>query len=160
MKPLIQNILVAISGSDASINAAKYAVVLARQYRCNLTAVYVIDTATLRQLVITNIFLEDESADYEKSLEDNGQRYLNYTRDLASQKNVKVETVLRKGAVFSEILREADEKKSDLIILGGWEKDRKERDIISESHKEILMNAKCSVLVAKERDIDRIFKQL
>jgi nucleotide-binding universal stress UspA family protein len=160
MKSIIQNILVAISGSDASINAAKYALVLARQFKCSLTAVYVIDTATLRQLVITNIFLEDESEDYEKSLMDNGHRYLNYIQELAAQKGVKIETALRKGAVFTEILREAEQKSCDLIILGGWEKDRKDRDIISESHKEILMNAKCSVLVAKERDIDRIFKQL
>ncbi|MDR1315347.1 MAG: universal stress protein [Spirochaetales bacterium] len=159
MKPLIQNILVAISGSDASINAAKYALVLAKQFKCGLSAVYVVDTATLRQLVITNIFLEDESEDYEKSLMENGERYLNYIRELAAQKSVKVETVLRKGAVFTEILREAEQKSCDLIILGGWEKNRSEREIISESHKEILLNAKCSVLVAKERDIERIFKQ-
>jgi nucleotide-binding universal stress UspA family protein len=159
MKPLIQNILVAISGSDASVGAAKYAIVLARQYRCNLTAVYVVDTATLRQLVITNIFLEDESEDYEKSLLENGDRYLNYVRQLAAQKGQKVETVLRKGSVFGEILKEAQEKSSDLILLGGWEKDRRERDIISESHKEILMSSKCSVLVVKEREIERIFKQ-
>jgi nucleotide-binding universal stress UspA family protein len=159
VKPLIQNILVAISGSDASINAAKYALVLAKQFKCGLSAVYVVDTATLRQLVITNIFLEDESEDYEKSLMENGERYLNYIRELAAQKSVKVETVLRKGAVFTEILREAEQKSCDLIILGGWEKNRSEREIISESHKEILLNAKCSVLVAKERDIERIFKQ-
>jgi nucleotide-binding universal stress UspA family protein len=160
MKPLIENILVAISGSDASVNAAKYAIVLAKQYRCNLSAVYVVDTATLRQLVITKIFLEDESEDYEKSLVDNGERYLNYFRELASSKGVKVETFLRKGSVFSEILREAEEKTSSLIILGGWEKDRKERDIISFEHKEILMHAKCSVLVVKEQNIEKIFKQL
>jgi nucleotide-binding universal stress UspA family protein len=159
VKPIIQNILVAISGSDASINAAKYALVLAKQFKCGLTAVYVVDTATLRQLVITNIFLEDESEDYEKSLMENGERYLNYVQELAAQKSVKVETVLRKGAVFTEILREAEQKSCDLIILGGWEKNRSEREIISESHKEILLNSKCSVLVAKERDIERIFKQ-
>jgi nucleotide-binding universal stress UspA family protein len=160
MKPLIQNILVAISGSDASINAAKYAIVLAKQYRCTLTAVYVVDTATLRQLVITKIFVEDESQDYEKSLESNGKRYMNYVEELAAQKGVKINSVLKKGAVYTEILREADEKKADLIILGGWEKERKERDIISESHREVLLHAKCSVLVAKEQDIDRLFKQL
>jgi nucleotide-binding universal stress UspA family protein len=158
MKSIIQNILVAVSGSDASINAAKYALVLAKQSKCGLIAVYVVDTATLRQLVITNIFLEDESEDYEKSLEENGHRYLNYIQELAAQKGVKVETALRKGAVFTEILREAERKSCDLIILGGWEKNRSEREIISESHKEILMQAKCSVLVAKERDIERIFK--
>lgn len=160
MKPLIQNILVAISGSDASINAAKYAIVLASQYRCALTAVYVVDTATLRQLVITKIFVEDESLDYEKSLELNGHRYLNYVKDLASQKGIKIDSVLRKGAIYTEILREADEKSSNLIILGGWERERKDRDIISDAHKEILMSSKCSVLVAKEQDIERIYKHL
>jgi nucleotide-binding universal stress UspA family protein len=159
VKPIIQNILVAISGSDASINAAKYALVLAKQLKCSLSAVYVVDTATLRQLVITNIFLQDESEDYEKSLMENGQRYLNYIQELAAQKSVTVETALRKGAVFTEILREAERRACDLIILGGWEKNRSEREIISESHKEILLNSKCSVLIAKERDIERIFKQ-
>jgi nucleotide-binding universal stress UspA family protein len=160
MKPLIQNIVVAISGSDASINAAKYAIVLAKQYRCALTAIYVVDTATLRQLVITKIFVEDESQDYEKSLESNGKRYMNYVDELAAQKGLKINCVLKKGAVYTEILREADEKKADLIILGGWEKERKERDIISEAHREVLLHAKCSVLVAKEQDIERLYKQL
>ncbi|MDR2589350.1 MAG: universal stress protein [Spirochaetales bacterium] len=160
MKPLISNIVVAISGSDASINAAKYAITLARQYGCSLTAVYVVDTATLRRLVITNIFIEDESADYEKSLEENGERYLKYVRDLASQKSLKIETLLRKGAIYTEILRLADEKSADLIILGGWERQRQGRDIISEAHKEILVNAKCSVLVAKEEGIEKIFSRL
>ncbi len=160
MKPLIHNIVVAVSGSDASINAAKYAIVLAKQFRCALSAVYVVDTATLRQLVITKIFVEEESADYEKSLESNGMRYLNYIKDLGGQKGVKIDTVLKKGGIFTEIVREADARGADLIILGGWEKERKERDIISDSHREILLNAKCSVLIAKEQDIERIYKQL
>ncbi len=158
MKPLIQKILVAISGSDASINAAKYAIVLAKQYHCSLTVVYVVDTATLQELVITKIFVEDERMDYEKNLLANGDRYLTYVRDLAGQKGVKVETVLRKGAIYTEILRESESRDIDLILLGGWERERKERDIISEAHREVLLNARCSVLVVKEQDIDSIFK--
>ena len=161
MKPLIQKIVVAIGGSDASIRTAKYAIVLAQQYRCSLTAVYVVDTATLRQLVLTNIFVPDESADYEKSLIENGERYLKYVRELASQKGLKIETVLRKGSVFGEILKEAEEKSADLILLGSGEKNsRMERDNLSEAHKEILMHAKCSVLIVKEQDVEKIFKQL
>jgi nucleotide-binding universal stress UspA family protein len=83
---------------------------------------------------------------------------LNYVEELAAQKSIKIDTVLRKGAIYTEILREANEKSSDLIILGGWERERSERDIISDAHKEILMNAKCSVLVVKEQNIDKIFK--
>jgi nucleotide-binding universal stress UspA family protein len=160
MKPLIQNIVAAISGSDASINAAKYGIILSKQYQCSMTAVYVVDTATLRQLVLTKIFIEDESKEYEENLYANGKRYLNYVQELALQKRVKIETSLRSGAIYTEILREAEARNADLILLGGWEKERRERDIISEAHREVLYHAKCSVLVVKEMNIDRLFKSL
>jgi nucleotide-binding universal stress UspA family protein len=158
MKALFSNALVAVSGSDASINAAKYGIVLAKQYKCSLHGVYIIDTATLRQLVFSRIFVEDESQEYERSLEANGERYLNFVRDLAAQKGVKMTTALRRGPIFSEILSEAQERDSDLIILGGWERDRQERDIISQSHRDILLHARCSVLVVKEQDVERLYK--
>ena len=159
MKPVIEKILVAISGSDASINAAKYAIVLAKQFHCSLTAIYVVDTATLHELVMTKIFVEDERAEYEKNLLANGERYLNYIKDLAGAKGVKTEIVLKKGAIYTEILREAETRETDLILLGGWERERKERDIISEAHREVLLNARCSVLIVKEQAIEQLFKQ-
>jgi nucleotide-binding universal stress UspA family protein len=159
MKPLFSNIVAAISGSDASISAAKYAIVMAKQYRSRLSVVYVVDTATIRQLTLSKIFIQEESQDYEKSLEANGQRYLSFVEELARAKGVKIERNLRRGAVYTEILAEADEKKADLIILGGWEKDRSSRDIISHAHREIMVSAKCSVLLVKEPSIDLIYKQ-
>jgi nucleotide-binding universal stress UspA family protein len=159
MKPLFSNIVVAITGSDASILAAKYAIVMAKAYKCRLQAVYVVDTATIRQLTLSKIFIQEESLDYEKSLEANGERYLSFVEELAHAKGVKVEREIRRGAVYTEILTAADELHADLIVLGGWEKDRSPRDIISHSHKEIMVNAKCTVLLAKEPNIDQIYKQ-
>jgi nucleotide-binding universal stress UspA family protein len=159
MKPLFSNIVVAITGSDASILAAKYAIVMAKAYKCRLSAVYVVDTATIRQLTLSKIFIQEESLDYEKSLEANGERYLSFVEELARAKGVKVEREIRRGAVYTEILAAADDLRSDLIVLGGWEKDRSPRDIISHSHKEIMVNAKCTVLLAKEPNIDQIYKQ-
>lgn len=158
MKPLISNIVTGITGSNASILAAKYAIVLAKLYRCRLTAVYVVDTATIKQLALSKIFIQEESIEYEKSLEANGERYLSFVEELAHAKGVKVEREIRKGAVCTEILSVADEKKADLIILGGWEKDRSAHDIISHSHREIMVQSKCSVLLVKEPDIDKIYK--
>jgi nucleotide-binding universal stress UspA family protein len=159
MKPLFSNIMVAVTGSDASILAAKYAIVMAKLYRCRLSAVYVVDTATIRQLTLSKIFIQEESLDYERSLEANGERYLAFVEELAQAKGVKLEREIRKGAVYTEILAAADQKEADLIILGGWERDRSARDIISHAHKEIMINAKCSVLLVKEPDIDRIYRQ-
>ena len=158
MKPLFSHILVAITGSDASILAAKYAIVMAKANRCKLSAVYVVDTATIRQLMLSKIFIQEESQEYEQSLEANGDRYLSFVEELAHAKGVKVEREIRKGAVYTEILVAADERNVDLIILGGWEKDRSPKDIFSHSYREIMTNAKCSVIFAKEPDIDQIYK--
>jgi nucleotide-binding universal stress UspA family protein len=158
-KPLFSNIVVAVSGSDASILAAKYAIVMAKTYRCRLSAVYVVDTATIRQLTLSRIFIQEESQEYEKSLEENGQRYLSFVEELALAKGIKIERELRRGAVYTEILAVADEKGADLIILGGWEKERSTREIFSHAHREIMINAKCSVLLAKEPGIDKIKKK-
>ncbi|MCA1949649.1 universal stress protein [Gracilinema caldarium] len=159
ISPLFSNILVAVSGSDASIHAAKYAIIMSKLYRCRLSAVYVVDTATIRQLTLSKIFIQEESQEYEQSLQANGERYLSFISELAKTKGIKVETELRRGAVYTEILAAADERKVDLIVLGGWEKDRSARDIISHSHREIMVNAKCSVFVVKEPNIDQLFKQ-
>jgi len=160
MKPLISNIVTAVTGTDASILAAKYAIVMAKTYNCKLSAVYVVDTATIKQLTLSKIFLQEEGAEYEKSLEANGGRYLTFVEELASAKGVKIEKIMRKGAIYTEILAAADEKKADLILLGGWEKDTKTKDIIGHSHREIMANAKCSVLLVKEPEIDQIYKHL
>ena len=159
-KPLFSNIVVAVSGSDASILAAKYAIVMAKIYHCRLSAVYVVDTATIKQLTLSKIFIQEESQEYEKSLYANGERYLSFVEELAHAKGIKIEREIRHGAVYTEIMAAADEKKADLIILGGWEKDRNPRDIFSHSHKEVMINAKCSVLLAKEPGIDHIYKQV
>jgi len=159
MKPFISNIITGITGSDASIAAAKYAIVMAKNYSCRLSMVYVVDTATIKQLTLSKIFILEEGVEYEKSLEANGERYLSFMEELAQAKGVKIEKEIRKGAVYTEILTAAEERRADLIVMGGWEKDRSARDIIGHAHREIMFNAKCPVLIVKEPNIDTIYKQ-
>jgi nucleotide-binding universal stress UspA family protein len=160
MKPLISNIVTGITGSDASILAAKYAIVMAKSYHCQLSMVYVVDTATIKQLALSKIFVQDESIEYEKSLETNGERYLAFVEELAHVKGIKIKKEIRKGAVFTELLAVAEDSNADLIVMGGWEKDRSTRDIIGNAHREILFNAKCPVLIVKRPDIDQVYKNL
>ena len=160
MKPLFTNIITAISGSEASIMAAKYAIVMTKLYKCRLKVVYVVDTATIKQLTLSKIFIQEESTEYEKSLEVNGIRYLSFAEELAKAKGVKIEKEIRKGAVYTEILTAAEEHQADIIVLGGWEKDRSARDIIGHAHHEVLVNAKCTVITVKSPDIEQIYKQV
>ena len=160
MKPLISNIITAVTGSDASIMAAKYAIVLAKSYHCHLSAVYVVDTATIKQLTLSKIFIQEEGIEYEQSLTATGNRHLSFVEELAHAKGVKIEKILRKGAVWTEILTVAEEHKADVIVLGGWENNRSARDIIGHAHREIMIGAKCSVLLVKDPGIDKMYKHL
>ena len=86
MKALLQTVVVAVSGSEASINAAKYA------HRDGQDLPHAVSSPSTswiprrcKELLMSKIFVEDESAEYEKSLEQNGQRYLNYVAELAAE---------------------------------------------------------------------------
>ncbi len=159
IKPLFQNILVMVNGTDASINAVRYAILMSKLYRCRVYAVYVVDTATIRQLTLNRIFIEEESREYEKSLEENGKRYLSYVEDIGKSKGVRIDTELRRGAIWSEVVTMADEKKIDAILLGGMESQAADqKEIMSSSYKSIMLNARCSVLIVKEKMIEQLFK--
>lgn len=157
IKPLFNNILVVINGSEASIKAAQYGVLMARLYRCDMKAIYVVDTATLKELTISKFFVSEESSEYEKSLTEDGKRYLNYVENLAKAKGIKIETELRKGSVWSEVIAYADDSKTDLILLGEH-KHIQSKDVISSIYREIISHANCSVLVVKEKDIEKLYK--
>lgn len=157
IKPLFNNILVVINGSEASIQAAQYGVLMARLYRCDMKAIYVVDTATLKELTISKFFVSEESSEYEKSLTEDGKRYLNYVENLAKAKGIKIETELRKGSVWSEVIAYADDSKTDLILLGEH-RHIQSKDVISSIYREIISHANCSVLVVKEKDIEKLYK--
>ena len=159
MKFGYKKIMVAISGSDSSINASKYAIMMAKTYKLELSAIYVVDTATLKELLVSKIFVEDESIEYEKNLELNGKRYLDYVEELAQSKGVKIKKILKHGVIHSKLLETLDEVKPDLILLGGWEESRNKRDLIHRAHINVLRDAECSVLVIKDHNLNEIFKR-
>jgi nucleotide-binding universal stress UspA family protein len=142
------------------MSAAKYGIALAKIYRCRLVAVYVVDTATLKELLLSKIFVEDESAEYEQSLEATGRHYLDYVSELAKKKGVAAETVLRRGSISTEIIRAAEEFDADMIILGGVTDAGTIRDVATRQRREIMKNARCSILVVKEPDIDTLYSRL
>lgn len=132
---------------------------LAKTYKWDLGVVYVIDTSTVKDLLISKIFIEEESSQFEKDLEANGQRYLNYISELAQKKGVKAHTLLKRGGISTMILEAAQEFDAQLILLGAWETKRSKRDLITRAHMDILMDANRSVLIIKEEDIENLYKR-
>lgn len=160
MKRILGTVLVAINGSDASICAFKYALALKKAVGTRIIACYVIDTATIRQLALSRIFVPEEGIEYERNLENSGQRYLNFCTELARQKQLSIETAIRRGSVSGEIVKYSIEIEADAIIVGGNPADALYRDAIADANHEILKHARCPVLFIKPPLGEEYYKTL
>ncbi len=143
------HILVLVDGTESSLKAAECAVQLARAYKAQLSAVSVVETATLKRLLTTRIMVPAEMEEYERDLEASSRRHLTYVADLAREHGVKTQTVLLKGAVHSAVLAEQKSSGSDLIVIGAFRWTLCHRDISARERQLILDEAPCPVLVVR-----------
>ena len=78
-------ILVYIDGSESSITAAQFAIALSKGHGTLLKVVYVVNDNLLTELLGAKIFVEMEKMDYERDLEEDGKRKLNYVVEARRQ---------------------------------------------------------------------------
>lgn len=158
-KSFFKKIVVAVNGKQSSIQTAMYAVMMSKIYNIEIRFVFVIDTATIKFLSINKLIV---SEDLEERLEADGKRYLEYVEMLASSKGVKCEKNLRKGGVFSEVLKAAEEFDADLILLGGnireVGKTGIKHNFLTSAETSILSNSKCPVMIVQKPNIEAEFK--
>lgn len=157
----INCILLYIDGSETSITAAQYAIALSKTYSSRLKVIYVVNENLLNELLKAKVFVQMEKMDYERDLEEDGKRYLNYVEKLAGRKGVKIEAVLRKGVVHEEVAREVEEAGCDLLIQGEFGEVLSLRDSFYEEGERILRKVKCPVMVVRGRErVEKIFEDL
>jgi nucleotide-binding universal stress UspA family protein len=144
--------MVYVDGSEQSITAAQYAIVLAKALGAELYALYVVDTRALAELVKSRIFLESEQDEYRRDLDGDAMRYLNHVRELARRKGVPVSTEKSSGAVHVEIKSKVSELGVDLLVLGEISQIRSRRDELYNETERAMRNAQCPVLIAKGED--------
>ncbi|MDD4856854.1 MAG: universal stress protein [Candidatus Krumholzibacteria bacterium] len=160
VKP-ISKALLYVDGSESSITAAQYAIVLSKKYGFSLKAIYVVNDTLLTELLGAKVFVKMEKMDYERDLEEDGKRYLNYVVKLGERKGVKVQTALRKGIVHEEISREVEESECSLLIQGELGEVLSLRDSFYEEGERILRKVSCAVLVVKnKKNVDWLYDSI
>ncbi|MEW5814944.1 MAG: universal stress protein [Spirochaetota bacterium] len=152
----IKRVLVYIDGTEQSITAAQYAVVLSRTCGAELKAIYVVNTRALNDLVKARIFLEIEQEEYKRDLEANAERYLNHVKELGRKKGVFIETLHVSGNVPTEIKNAVEQHKIDLLVIGELSHVRSRRDEFYNETERAMRSVPCSVLIVK--DEDRVFE--
>ncbi len=152
MSKIFTNVMVYIDGTEESITAAQYAIGLSYHTGANLTALYVVNTRALEDLVKSRIFIQTEQAEYRSDLEQDAERYLNHVRDMARQKGVAIETLHSSGNIHVEIKKKVDELDIDLLLLGELSKIRSRRDEFYNEADRAMRSVDCPVLIVKNNE--------
>jgi len=115
MKPIFKKIVIPIDGSDASINAAKRAIELAKNLKAKVIVIHVINNFDIKRYVE----ISNEKEDFvKKELQDYGFKYLEHVKSLANRSEVPVEIVLSEGIPAEKIVETAKDSNADLIVIG------------------------------------------
>lgn len=160
-KSFFKKIIVAVNGTQSSLNAAMYAIMMAKTYKISISFVYVIDTATIKYLSMNKFIIADEKMNLEEHLRADGEKYLSHIASLAASKGLKIDRQIRSGGIFTEIIKAAEEYEADLIIVGGKKSNKNsisKRTGISSVDNDILANSKIPVLVVQKDKIEDEFK--
>lgn len=142
----IRHILVPIDFSAYSKNALRYAIPMAEQYGATLHLVYVIEPTIypadlgFGQVVIPGV--EEELRSKSKAQLDNL-----IATEIGSR--VRAEAAVRTGKPHQEILREAEEKNIDLIIVATHGHTGVEQILFGSTAMRIVRLAKCPVLTVR-----------
>jgi len=153
----LEKIVVYVDASEAALDAARYALALAKAYGAGLHAIYVVNEKILAELLSAKVFVEEEEVDLERDLEEDGRRYLAAVEKLAAAKDISISTELVKGVVHREVVDKATQMGASLIIIGEIEEPMSRKDSFFDEGEMILRLAKCPVLTVKG---DRLVRTL
>lgn len=145
----VQHILVLIDGTEASFNAADFAIALACSLGAKLTAMAVVETETLRQLLNVNILSKVEMNEFESELHLSAERQLAEVRERSRCRKLVIEDVILEGNSEEVVPREVEARKVDLIALGGFQSNRASRNLLTRQRQQIIDHAVCPVVVIK-----------
>jgi nucleotide-binding universal stress UspA family protein len=147
-----KDIVVYLDGSESSLTATMYAIKLAKENNAKLTAVYVVNTKALGELVKAGIFVAVERDEYQRDLQSDADRYLRHASKLALQKEVELDPVKLEGTVHVVVRSLLKERNADLLVLGGITDIRSRREELASDTDRLMRTAPCPVLVVRDDD--------
>lgn len=146
--PLFKRILCAVDFSDCSMRALTYAMSLAQEADAQLIAVHVLE---LREDVAERIkFPIANLEEYRKRYEQDSRERLEQAIPESVRAYCRVETQVVAGRAYREILRIAEEQRSDLIVIGVQGRGPVDRLFFGSTTNHVVRQASCPVLTLRQ----------
>jgi nucleotide-binding universal stress UspA family protein len=142
-KIIFSKILVAIDGSEPSMDAADYAIIICKQYNAELYALHVIR-------VDVDLFGAYAESDFIKSMRDEGQKYLDKVKLNAEEKNIQIKSeIIASINIAGGIVDYAQQKNIDLIVVGKRGLSGFKKLLLGNVAANTLSYAHCPVMIVK-----------
>jgi len=111
-KAIISKVLVAIDGSDTSMDASDRATSISKEYNAELYALHVIRADV-------DLLGPHETSEFMTRMRNEGEQYLNKVKLKANEKNIQIKTqIISSTNISGGILDYAEENNVDLIVIG------------------------------------------
>jgi universal stress protein A len=147
-----KNILVPTDFSEYSDKALKQALDIAKDYHSQVYLLHVIGEHTIQTVEGYSIDVEiikqlDDQllSNAKEKMQKELEKY-----NKSSMAEIKIIPVIRNGVPYEEILREADDKKVDLIVIASLGKTGLKKYFLGGVAQNVLKGSKCPVLLTKE----------
>ena len=138
-----RRILVYLDGSEASLSAAMYSVLLAKASGADLHALYVVNTKALQDLVKAR-------SEYLADLNKDAGRHIRHIEKLAKLKGVGVTGQIVEGLPSAQVVKYIKDHSVDLLVLGPVNMIRSRREELTSESDRMLRTAPCPVLVSRD----------
>ncbi len=146
------NILVYLDGSEGSINALMYSIMISKKTGAELHAVYVVNTKALNDLVKSNIFAPWERESYLKDLKEDAKRHIKHAVKLSLKKEVQINAFEMEGSPHIEVADYIRKNSIDLLVMGSINEIKSRREELLGENDRLLRTAGCAVLTVRDDD--------
>lgn len=153
-----KTILVPTDFSDCSLNAMKNAVEIAEQFEAKITLLY-IDMNDSQHMPL--FYLDDAKIEEIKKRQEEGinEKLQEFIADTIGDRKIEVETVVRYGIAYDEIVEYTEEREVDLLVIASHGRSRIQKFFYGSTTERVVRSAACTVMVTRSRDKLRLRKQ-
>jgi nucleotide-binding universal stress UspA family protein len=146
----IRRILVAVDGSNPSLNASTFAIDLAKRFDAELIVLHVIDPR-YRELEIAISPRPGRFKEIEKKVMEDARKILDNVRLKAAEKNVNVQVDAISGftSVMKDIVEYAKVNNVDMIVIGNRGMTGFKKLLVGSVASGVVTYSDCPVLVVK-----------
>ncbi len=149
-KPLyVKHVMVLVDGTATASRALDMAINISCHMRARLTALAMVETEVLRQLLSVNILTPGEMGEFEDDLQHSAKRHLAEARERALKQALEIECAIVRGNSELVVPQEVQERKVDLIVVGYFDSARAQRNLLARQRQQVVDHAPCPVLVAR-----------